>query len=209
MSVTQFLKNVAKIPIESLACRFGHHRRNSTESRLWVMMYHRILPKHDARYSQEEPGMITEPDSFQMHLQTLKKEFTIISLSEWLDRKKQKLPLPKKACAITFDDGWLDNYEYALPILEQEQVPATLFAVSHMIGTCDQFWPNRIANLLQQPRTQLKEVPWLSKLAGENSVNTEISAQAIYSLKGYSDDHLLELISQAENDLCIPRFQNI
>ncbi|MDB4582901.1 polysaccharide deacetylase family protein [Draconibacterium sp.] len=203
MLITQFLKNTAKLPIESLAGRIGLHRRRSAESRLWIMMYHRILPKHDARYSQEEPGMITEPDTFRLHLQILKQEFTIIPLSEWIDRKNQNLPLPEKACAITFDDGWLDNFEYALPVLVEEQVPMTLFAVSHMIGTCGQFWPNRILNLLQLAGDELGRIPWLHKLVGENPADSEISAQAIYSLKNYPDDQLLELIEQAEIDLSI------
>lgn len=167
------------------------------------MMYHRILPKHDPRYSQEEPGMIIEPDTFLMHLQILKQVFTIIPLSEWIDRKNQNLSLPDKACAITFDDGWLDNYEYALPVLEQEQVPATIFAVSHMIGTFDQFWPNRIMTLLQQPQEKIRTIPWLHKLMGDHAADAELSAQAIYSLKGFSDNQLLKLIEQAEKNLSI------
>ena len=118
MSITRLLKNTAKVPIELLADQVGHHRRRSTVSRLWIMTYHRILPKNDARYPIEERGMIVEPDTFLMHLQILKQEFTIIPLNEWIERKNQNLPLPEKACAITFDDGWLDNYEFAVPILE-------------------------------------------------------------------------------------------
>jgi peptidoglycan/xylan/chitin deacetylase (PgdA/CDA1 family) len=166
-------------------------------------MYHRILPKNDARYPIEERGMLVEPDTFLMHLQLLKQEFTIIPLSEWIERKNQNLPLPEKTCAITFDDGWLDNYEFAVPILEQEEVPATLFAVSHMVGTLDQFWPNRIANLLQQSQASISKIPWLNKLVEGYPASSELSAQAIYSLKGYSDDQLLELIGQAENDLSV------
>jgi peptidoglycan/xylan/chitin deacetylase (PgdA/CDA1 family) len=203
MSFRQFLKNSAKFPLELLANNMGQHRQHTTEPRLWVMMYHRILPKYDPRYILEEPGMMVEPDTFQMHLQILKQEFTIIPLSEWINRKNQNLSLPEKACAITFDDGWLDNFEYALPILEKEQVPATFFAVSHMIGTNEQFWPNRIVSLLQQPESKIQSIPWLQKLTGNQTADAEVSAQAIYSLKDFSDDYLLKLIEQAEKDLSI------
>jgi peptidoglycan/xylan/chitin deacetylase (PgdA/CDA1 family) len=147
--------------------------------------------------------MIVEPETFQMHLQILKNEFTLISLNEWVQRKINNQSLPTKACAITFDDGWLDNYEYAYPILKKEQVPATLFAVSELIGTNQTFWPNRIQTLLQCPQEQLKQISWLSELISNNDINKELTASVIYSLKHRSDIELIELISLAEEKLDI------
>ena len=201
MSVTRLVKNTIRFPVESIAARYGQHRRRSREPRLWIMMYHRVLPRHDPRYALEEPGMIIEPDTLRLHLQILKEEFTFISLNEWVERKNSNHSLPEKACVITFDDGWLDNYEYAFPLLEEASVPATLFAVSDMIGTCEAFWPNRIVRLLQQPSSKRDSISWLQKLSSNQSVNSEISAQAIYSLKNYPDHHLLQLIESAEQTL--------
>ena len=203
MPVTQFIKNTIRLPIESLAAKYGQHRRQSPEPRLWIMMYHRILPKHDPRYALEEPGMIVEPDTFRLHLQVLKEEFTLLSLNEWVERKNSNQPLPEKACAITFDDGWLDNFEYAFPILEQASVPATLFAVSDMIGTCELFWPNRIVRLLQQTSDKRNSIKWLQKLSTNQPIDSNTSAQVIYSLKNNPDHHLLQLIEEAEQTLGI------
>jgi len=147
--------------------------------------------------------MIVEPDTFRLHLQVLREEFTILPLNEWVERKKNNLPLPSKACAITFDDGWLDNFEYAFPILEEASVPATLFAVSDMIGTCELFWPNRIARLLQQPANRLNSIPWLQKFSSNPFISPEVSAQVIYSLKDTPDHQLLQLIESAEQALGI------
>lgn len=194
----QALKKIVKVPLQQAAARFGAHRRGASQPRLWVLMYHRILPPSDPRHAAEEPGMIVEPETFRMHLQTLKQEFTLIRLGEWVERSQQGRPLPDKACAITFDDGWLDNHEYAFPILQQEQVPATLFAVSHMIGTREMFWPNRVMRLLQQPAERLRELPWLQQLIGNESLDAEASAQAIYSLKTLPDDELIARVEEAE-----------
>ncbi len=79
--------------------------------------------------------MIVTPDSFRQQLRIIKQLFTVMPLSEWSRRQAEGKPLPQRACAITFDDGWRDNFEYALPILQQEQTPATVFAVAGMIGT--------------------------------------------------------------------------
>ncbi|MCW8193278.1 polysaccharide deacetylase family protein [Proteobacteria bacterium 005FR1] len=161
-------------------------------------MYHRILPKSDPRYSREEPGMVVTPETLEMHLQILRRHFDIVPLSEWLDRRHSGQALPAKSCAITFDDGWLDNYEYAFPILKRHQVPATLFAVSHMIGTSDSFWPNRVAKLLERPRKELESIPWLAPHLppedfspdAESASAQETASRVIGSLKTFSDDRI-------------------
>ncbi|MEX1034286.1 MAG: polysaccharide deacetylase family protein, partial [Cellvibrionaceae bacterium] len=147
--------------LDYAAYLFGTHKRTPKQPALWILMYHRILPKTDPRYAAEEPGMVVEPHTFEMHLEVLQRHFTLIPLGEWLSRRRNGQSLPPKSCALTFDDGWTDNYEYAFPILKRYKAPATLFAVSHMIGTNEMFWPNRLALLLRQPREYLTTLPWL------------------------------------------------
>jgi len=204
MSIKQIVKNTIKFPLEVCAAHFGHHRRSNKSPRLWIMMYHRILPPSDARHAQEEPGMIVEPETFEMHLKLLQNEFTLVSLQDWVNRHINCQPLPEKACAITFDDGWLDNFEYAFPILSKLNIPATLFAVSNMIGTHQEFWPNRLVRLLQLPQRQREIFPWLSELANDAPVNSETSASAIYSLKKYADNQIIEWLDEAESSLQLP-----
>src|SRR5690606_27226305 len=107
-----------------------------------------ILPPTDERFHQEEPGMMVTPKSFDMHLGELKRHFQMVSLGDWVRAREAGEQLPPRACAVTFDDGWRDNYEYAFPLLKKHQVPATLFAVAEKIGTDFQFWPSIIAVLL-------------------------------------------------------------
>lgn len=144
------MKQLLKQCTISAANQFGPHRFAgfARDPQLWVLMYHRILPKEDIRYRLEEPGMIVTPETFAMHLRELKLHFDVMDLAEWLALRTSGQPLPRRACTITFDDGWYDNYEFALPIIQQEKTPVTLFAVVEKIATNFQFWPNLVSALL-------------------------------------------------------------
>lgn len=115
---------------------------------LLILTYHRILPRHDPRYRTEQPGMIVEPDTFRMHLRELKTLFEPVSLSDWIAKAKDGKALPRKAVAITFDDGWRDNYDHGYPHLRAESFPATIFLVSDMVGTQQTFWPERLMKII-------------------------------------------------------------
>lgn len=176
-------------------------------------MYHRVLPASDPRFASEEPGMVVTPDTFRQHLRELKALFTVLPLVEWIARRKNGKPLPSRACAVTFDDGWLDNYEYALPILEQEQVPATIFAVSGMIGTRREFWPNRLARVLTTHTQQLNHpsLQWLrpfAENAGVPSGSPDWIAPIINSCKRLSDEELTAHLDKSEAALMLTGSQS-
>jgi peptidoglycan/xylan/chitin deacetylase (PgdA/CDA1 family) len=149
--VVRVLKRIAKRTVIHAAARVApitwKWRRPGS---LVVLMYHRVLPKNSAARKTEEPGMYVLPETLDLHLTELKRRFELVHLDEWLQRAREGLPLPKLACAITFDDGWRDNYEFALPVLAKHNAPATIFLVSSYVGTAQRFWPNRLMSLLDK-----------------------------------------------------------
>ena len=203
--MTNYPKALAKQLIQTTAATFGSHRLPQRQPCLWVLMYHRVLPSTDPRYAAEEPGMVVTPDTFREHLKTLAEFFEPMPLSEWHRRARDGKTLPMKACAITFDDGWSDNYQYALPILQELNTPAHLFAVAELIGTRRMFWPNRVARLLlehEKGLAQLDEGQWLlAAIAGKPS--RESVAAAINACKKLSDQEVESKLDLLERILGI------
>jgi peptidoglycan/xylan/chitin deacetylase (PgdA/CDA1 family) len=88
--------------------------------------------------------MFVTPETFERHLAWLQDSFNVLPLHEIHSRLAQNLPLPPGACAITFDDGWRDNHDFALPALERRGLPATVFVVTDRVGTEGVFWPDEV-----------------------------------------------------------------
>jgi len=194
------IKQLVKKTLTLTASAFGEHNTASKEPKLWVLMYHRILPAHDPRFQLEEPGMIVTPETFDMHLSEAKRLFEVISLSEWLTKAKNGDPLPEKACAITFDDGWLDNYEFALPLLKKHAIPATLFTVVDKIGSDFKFWPNIVSELIKKKSEALTNHPLLTAAArlSKRHYSVESVAHCISLLKQYSEDEIFAALDHID-----------
>jgi peptidoglycan/xylan/chitin deacetylase (PgdA/CDA1 family) len=93
-------------------------------SRLSILIYHRVL-------SQPDPLLPSLPDArrFDRQMALLKRCFNVLPLSMAVRCLRQQR-LPPRAAAITFDDGYADNAEYALPILQRHGLSATFFIAS-------------------------------------------------------------------------------
>lgn len=107
-----------------------------------ILMYHRIV-----RTELDPWGMCVSPENFSEQLGSIRRVATPMSLVDFV-RARESGALPERAVVVTFDDGYIDNYEIALPILRQHQVPATLFVTTCNIGTDREFWWDRLETLL-------------------------------------------------------------
>ena len=68
-------------------------------------------------------------DEFERQMVALRAHFFPLPLSEAIERLRQR-SLPPRAVCVTFDDGYADNAEIALPILQRQGVAATFFIAS-------------------------------------------------------------------------------
>jgi peptidoglycan/xylan/chitin deacetylase (PgdA/CDA1 family) len=99
-----------------------------------VIGYHRVVEHFESEARVEMPSMLTSLDMFERHLDCLGRSFRFITLDEMGDRLLNGLPFEEPVAAITFDDGYRDVYELALPILERKGIPAAMFVVTDLVG---------------------------------------------------------------------------
>ena len=75
------------------------------------------------------------PESFERQMRFLReRKYNIVSLEELTDLIKNKKKIPPMTVAVTFDDGYLDNYTHAYPVLKKYNIPAAIFVVINRIG---------------------------------------------------------------------------
>ncbi len=97
------------------------------KNRLAILNYHRVLP-NTSTYQRElyNRGCVTFLEEFEWQLRVLKEYFNVLPLREAVEAL-WKNTLPARAIAITFDDGYQDNFEFAFPALHKKGLSATFF----------------------------------------------------------------------------------
>jgi len=86
-----------------------------------VLMYHRV-----ATLSSDPWGLAVSPENFAAQMEQISRQRIVLDMSDFVARFQART-LPRKAVAVTFDDGYVDNLWHAAPVLAAKAIPATLF----------------------------------------------------------------------------------
>jgi peptidoglycan/xylan/chitin deacetylase (PgdA/CDA1 family) len=113
----------------------GMHRIFKSRSGITVLCLHRISPVSDPLFPPLTPKV------FAGLVRLLKKEYTITGFSEVESARKPSL-------VISFDDGYKDFVEYAMPVISKEKIPVNHNIVINSVETGQLIWTQRFNNLL-------------------------------------------------------------
>ena len=98
-----------------------------------ALMYHSV-----AASGGKNDDTVTTPENFRRELELIKSAgYTPVSAEEVVNYVYYGSPLPDKPVMITLDDGYLDNYETAYPLLKKYGIKATIFAIGSSFGHSD------------------------------------------------------------------------
>ncbi len=132
-----------------------------------MLMYHRVLTSEEVCRQAVQPGMYVLDNVFAQHMAFLQENFTLLSLRQLLDLwQSGTWNARARYCVVTFDDGWLDNYRHAYPVLKQYSIPATIFLPTDYVGTDRWFWSDQLA-LLFKDLSGRKTTPEVAREIGK------------------------------------------
>jgi len=114
-----------------------------------ILMYHRVTDLAADTYN-----LAVSPTHFAEQMEIVRRTCTPMHLVDLIDVVADGR-LPNRAVAVTFDDGYRDNFSQAYPLLQAAGVPATVFVVSGKIDSPREFWWDDLERILLAP----KQVP--------------------------------------------------
>jgi len=134
--------------------------------RITVLLYHRVT---DA----VRDNLTTGVEQFQRQMALIRKHCRVLSLEEVLDAKVIPSSRQPLVC-VTFDDGYLDNHDHAVPILVRHQIPAAFFVSTGIIGT-ERPFPHDVlrgnGSIPTMDWAQLRNMKQLGFTIGSHTVN--------------------------------------
>ena len=107
------------------------------KNRVLTLYYHRVN-----NLKTDYNLLCVSPIKFRQQMLYLKRNYQIVRFEENWNL------LDSDAVAITFDDGYIDNLEYALPILEELEVPATIFISTGTMNQNKELWWDELEQLI-------------------------------------------------------------
>jgi peptidoglycan/xylan/chitin deacetylase (PgdA/CDA1 family) len=112
-----------------------------------VLMYHRV-----ADLSLDPWDLAVHPKRFAEQMDVLRRARSPVPL-DWLVGEIVAGRRPRRAVAVTFDDGYLDVLREGKPVLERFGVHATMFLTTGSLGSPSGFWWDRLATAVLSPAT--------------------------------------------------------
>jgi len=115
---------------------------------IYVFNYHRIGERELCLYDREVFSCTS--NAFDLQLKMIKQKFKLISLEELDYLIKEDKQQSERYALITFDDGYIDNYVEAFPILQRNKVSAAFYVTTDFVGKELVPWWDEMAFLLRK-----------------------------------------------------------
>ncbi|VAW58683.1 Polysaccharide deacetylase [hydrothermal vent metagenome] len=179
--------------------------RSSTSNALCILAYHRIYDMGNEDEFPFDPELISAtPDDFETQMRYVKKHFNPITFKHIIDYQNGNTKLPECPVIITFDDGHLDNYTHAFPVLKKLHIPATIFISTEYMDSDKIFWFDWVAYNVYKTRKKeltLNEGSFFLKIGSGISQKRKSVENLLNHLKALGNNERLAALIEIKNTL--------
>ena len=152
-NVIQVGKGIVKKAI--LRSRVLANASRVAKVRIAVLKYHSIQDNREEVDESIGGGLVVPTAVFRKQMEIIARKFNVVSMDDVIDFLKDGKRLPRRPVAITFDDGYADNFAIAAPILDDLGLPATFYITVGSAGKKKVPWFIRLRHATRT--TTLKE----------------------------------------------------
>lgn len=182
--------------------------RRLRRRQLLILTYHGVMPAERIGPMPLNRNVI-DTDAFRWQMQSIGASFTCVGLSSALASFRSGRPLPPRPVAVTFDDGFANNLEFAYPILRSLGIPSTLFLTTgHVGGGARPLWTEWLTLVVTRTsQTTLtlhgegRERSWNLDDSGDR---VRTAAELLREAKRLSADPRRQLLADLERQLGTP-----
>jgi peptidoglycan/xylan/chitin deacetylase (PgdA/CDA1 family) len=123
---------------------FAASRRLLRRASAVILRYHSVCEHDSSPLSYIDPGLSVPLEGFDRQMRFLRERYTPVSFEDVVDAVVGRRPLPPLAVAVTFDDGYLDNYQYAFPVLEKYGIAGAFYITAGCVNMGEPLWTSRL-----------------------------------------------------------------
>ena len=112
-----------------------------------ILGYHRVVADFEESAKTAIPSLLITARTLERHLEQIGRRRRFVSLDD-LARIPARGGRADRVAAVTFDDGYRDVHEQALPLLQRMGIPAAVFVVADLVGTDGRLPHDRLYGLV-------------------------------------------------------------
>jgi peptidoglycan/xylan/chitin deacetylase (PgdA/CDA1 family) len=207
------VKRKLKSWFQRVSCESGVLRLASqwTPDGAAILMYHSVQDEPERYANSIGSGILHSTHNFTQQMELVAKRFSPVTVDEIRLFLNGGKPLPRRAVAVTFDDGYADNAEIVAPILNRIGIPASFYLTTSLIGAHNPPWFCRLRHAFAS--TRKKE--WLSPANGQpcilataNDRNTALLA-AFDTCASLAGDPLEQTVHTIEHSLDVETLNEV
>jgi len=199
----QIVKHRIRSLLDQIALSTGllSHYERCMHRGLTILMYHRVLPLEQCE-NYPLPALSMPIEAFREQMKWLSERFTVLTVYDAFKALKKNRRFSKPIVAVTFDDGYYDNYLFVAPVLEEYGLRGTFFITSNFVASGNMQWFDIAAIVWKQTaekdRKELLKTLYQTGTPLQKTIDTKSIRDWMEGLKKVNSSIRMDLIQKAK-----------